>query len=510
MAESGSIGRYRTTAELGRGAMGVVYRGVDPALDRPVAIKVIAAKAVSGGASAEEMEARFLREAKVSARINHPNVVTVYDAGREGDTLYLVMELVEGESLAARLARGAYPEPEEALSMAAQVAEALAAAHTMGVVHRDIKPANVLITREGRIKVTDFGVAKAIGEETGLTRTGVVVGSPAYMAPEQVRGAQVDGRADLFSLGVVLYELVTHRRPFPADTVTTLIYQILNEDPLSSAEVWRSLGDEMAGFLKWCLAKEPTQRIPDASTFAARARVLRPLVAASHEPSGVATAMIKPEPPTTATPIGGRPVPQAAKAPTAAAKPPKPPKPPKPATASGRKLPIVPLAIVAAGALALALAMLFLKHKAPAPVEVTASATPAPAAATPAPVAAIQPTAAPLVVPTEVVPPTPVPTRAEPTATPTPPIVATFACSRGAEFHVSPEDAQVVIDGKLIGIADDWDGMGGGKAYIFPGPGIHYARFSMAGYKTAWVKIEVRPGAKGIVKIDTELDELDR
>jgi hypothetical protein len=116
----------------------------------------------------------------------------------------------------------------------------------------------------------------------------------------------------------------------------------------------------------------------------------------------------------------------------------------------------------------------------------------------------------PTVVPTPVPPPTPVPTRALPTPTPTPPIVAVFACSRGAEFHVSPEDAQVLIDGKVIGKADDWDGMGGGKAYLFPAPGIHYARFSMAGYRTAWVKIEVRPGAKGIVKIDTELDELNR
>ena len=495
MADSGSIGRYKTTAELGRGAMGVVYRGVDPALDRPVAIKVIAAKAVSGDVSAEEMEARFLREAKVSARINHPNVVTVYDAGREGDVLYLVMELVEGESLAHRLARGAYPEPDEALSIVAQMAEALAAAHAMGVVHRDIKPANVLITREGRIKVSDFGIAKAIGDDMGLTRSGVVVGSPAYMAPEQVRGAQVDGRADLFSLGVVLYELVTRRRPFPADTVTTLIYQILNEDPLAKPDVWRSLGDEMAGFLKWCLAKEPTQRIPDATTFAARARALRPLVAAIQEGSGVATAMIKPGVPTTASsPAAAPPPPMPVKAPAAKGKP-------------GRKLPVVPLVIVAAGALALALAMLVLRHKAPPASDVIAAATEMPQVV---PTAVVPVVVVPTVVPTPVPPPTPVPTRALPTPTPTPPIVAVFACSRGAEFHVSPEDAQVLIDGKVIGIADDWDGMGGGKAYLFPGPGIHYARFSMAGYRTAWVKIEVRPGAKGIVKIDTELDELDR
>ncbi len=156
---------------------------MEPALDRPVAIKVIAARTGVVPLSGAELDARFVREARVAARISHPGVVTVHDAGREGDSLYLVMELVEGEALGERLARRDFPAAAEALEVVAQVADALAAAHALGVVHRDIKPGNVILTRGGRVKVADFGVAKAIGEDTDLTRNGTVVGSPAYMAP---------------------------------------------------------------------------------------------------------------------------------------------------------------------------------------------------------------------------------------------------------------------------------------------------------------------------------------
>ena len=154
-----SIGRYTITGELGRGAMGVVYRAMDPALERPIAIKVIAARTNLVPLSGEELEARFLREARVAARINHPGVVTVHDAGREGNSLYLVMELVEGESLSERLARRRFPSAPEALEVVAQAADALGAAHALGVVHRDVKPGNIMLTRGGRVKVADFGVA---------------------------------------------------------------------------------------------------------------------------------------------------------------------------------------------------------------------------------------------------------------------------------------------------------------------------------------------------------------
>ncbi|MCB1008944.1 MAG: serine/threonine protein kinase, partial [Acidobacteria bacterium] len=192
------VGRYEIRGEIGRGAMGRVYRGYDPQLGREVAIKMIATSLAGARDDGDEVAARFLREARVAARLQHPGVVAVYDAGREGDGLYLVMELVDGETLAERLSRGDFPSIEEALDIVAQAADALAAAHATQIVHRDIKPGNLMITRTGRVKVADFGVAKAVGESTELTRTGMMVGSPAYMAPEQVKGQSLDGRSDLF------------------------------------------------------------------------------------------------------------------------------------------------------------------------------------------------------------------------------------------------------------------------------------------------------------------------
>lgn len=276
--------------------MGVVYRGVDPSLDRPVAIKVIATRMGATSVSSQELEARFLREARVAARINHPGVVTIYDAGREGDSLYLVMELIEGESLAERLARGDYPNLSEALTLVARVAEALGVAHSLGIIHRDIKPGNIMLTRDGGVKVADFGVAKAVGEETNLTRTGIVVGSPAYMAPEQVRGQELDGRADLFSLGVVLYELLLRRKPFPSETVTTLIYQILHEDPLAAPEPSRLLPEDVRAFLRRCLAKNASDRIADGQTMAAEARSLVARQSAAGPVAAVTAAVAPPRP----------------------------------------------------------------------------------------------------------------------------------------------------------------------------------------------------------------------
>lgn len=308
MAWPSQVGRYRITGELGRGAMGVVLRGIDPALERPVAIKLIAARAHSGVTS-EEMEARFLREARVAARISHAGIVTVYDAGREGSSLFLVMELIEGESLGDKLARGEYPEPAVALELVAKVAEALGAAHALGVIHRDVKPSNVMITTDGRVKVADFGVAKAIGEDTNLTRTGTVVGSPAYMAPEQVRGQQLDGRSDLFSLGVVLYELLLHRKPFPSETVTTLIYQILHEDPLASPDISRALGDDVAVLLRRCLAKTPEERFPDGAALAAATRVVASRLVQSTiaGPHATGDRVVAPTAASSGTPFTGTP-----------------------------------------------------------------------------------------------------------------------------------------------------------------------------------------------------------
>ena len=316
------IGRYRLGGEIGRGAMGAVYRARDPQLQRDVAVKLISLAYATGHGDPQEAAARFAREARVAARVQHPNVVAVYDFGEEADQLYLVMELVEGETLSQRLARGDFPGTTAALDLVAQTADALAAAHRAGVIHRDIKPANLLLPAAGPVKVSDFGVAKAVGESTELTRTGMMVGSPAYMAPEQVQGQELDGRSDLFSLGVVLYELLMHRKPFPADTLTTLVFQILHQDPFESETVAGRLHPDLIDLLRWALAKERDVRIPDAVTFAARARALAAQFARTAATAATAVG---------AESAGGVPARTFASAPAAAA-PPLPPFPLPPAS----------------------------------------------------------------------------------------------------------------------------------------------------------------------------------
>ncbi|MEZ5313357.1 MAG: serine/threonine-protein kinase [Thermoanaerobaculia bacterium] len=277
MSEPATVGRYQLLSPLGRGAMGVVYRAHDPQLERDVAVKLIALAEGTGEEAFAETSGRFSREARVAARIHHPNVVTVYDAGESGDRLFLVMELVEGEALSSRLSRGEFPDRDQSLEIAAQAADALAAAHLAGIVHRDVKPGNILLSSRGQVKVSDFGVARAVGETTELTRTGMMVGSPAYMAPEQVSGRALDGRADLFSLGVVLYEMLLHRKPFPADTLTTLIYQILHQDPLEEEAVLGQLDPGVADLLQRTLGEGSRNReSPDAATFAPGAAARRP------------------------------------------------------------------------------------------------------------------------------------------------------------------------------------------------------------------------------------------
>jgi len=537
------IGRYAVKGELGRGAMGVVYRGVDPALDRHVAIKVISAGETAGDASLEELEGRFLREARIAAKINHPGVVTVHDAGREGADLYLVMELVEGESLADQRRRGIQRSPSEVFDVVADVADALAAAHAHHVVHRDIKPANILFTKDGRCKVTDFGVAKAVGEGTELTRTGMVIGSPAYMAPEQVKGDKVDHRADIFSLGVVAYEMLFGRKPFPADTVTTLIYQILHEDPVADPEVVGLLGPEVASFLRKCLAKKADDRFADATNMATEARAL---VSMLREISSEMTTVTRlPQRDATVR------VPEGRAKPAAAARP-----------------NWIPFAVAGGALVALvAVVLALISGKGEGKAEVVASA-PVVVVATPTP--APEPTASP--VPTEAptptpAPPTPVPTLgfrrvaggpaspmdgsadrfAEPTAPPrtsrsrwsapvqapasqpqdrrarpaptTAPapddaqVAGTYECRQAAQFNIKPKDTRVTVNGQLIGVAGDFGGglVGrfSGKLYSFSGFGTYLVEFSLEGYQTVRVEVVVRPEAeKRVANLDFDLHPL--
>ena len=221
------FGRYRVLAELGRGAMGVVYKAQDPAINRTVAIKTILMPADE--AERKEYEARFFQEAKAAGGLNHPGIITIHDVGREGDIAYMAMEMLEGVELREMMRRERLALPV-ALELAAQVADALAFAHERGVIHRDIKPANIMIVRGRYAKIMDFGIARMQVSEL-KTKTGMMLGSPKYMSPEQVNGTAVDHRSDIFSLGVVIYELVTGASPYSAREVGELMRQIASDTP---------------------------------------------------------------------------------------------------------------------------------------------------------------------------------------------------------------------------------------------------------------------------------------
>src|SRR5262245_35634020 len=227
--ESSKLGRYAIQSELGRGAMGVVYKATDTALERTVAVKTVNMALEREGA--DKYEARFYQEARAAGSLNHPNIVTVYDVGKEGNVVYMAMEFIEGDELRSLLAAGRPLPVSQAVSVAAQVAEGLAYAHEHGVVHRDIKPANIMVLRDGPVKITDFGIARMRASNDELTQSGMMLGSPKYMSPEQVIGKRADHRSDIFSLGVILYEMLTGAAPFSGENVTALMYQIVNFAP---------------------------------------------------------------------------------------------------------------------------------------------------------------------------------------------------------------------------------------------------------------------------------------
>jgi serine/threonine-protein kinase len=264
------LGRYEIVAELGRGAMGAVFRARDPKIDRTVAIKTIAVPA-SSRHDAEHYRQRFFREAQAAGRLSHPGIVTIYDVGEDeaAHTPFIVMECVEGDSLDRMVA--ATPKeklPREiALKLLRQIAEALDYAHRQGIVHRDIKPANVMVTAEGQPKIADFGIAKLGMAETTLP--GHVVGTPAYMSPEQLNGKAVDGRSDLFSLGVIAYWLLTGVKPFDGDTLTEICVQVVTKDPAPPSEITPGLSIDFDYVLSRALAKDPAMRYQSGSDMAA-------------------------------------------------------------------------------------------------------------------------------------------------------------------------------------------------------------------------------------------------
>ncbi|MDB5750799.1 MAG: protein kinase (serine/threonine-protein kinase)-like protein, partial [Ramlibacter sp.] len=261
------LGRYELLRVLGKGAMGVVYEGRDPNLDRRVAIKTVRVENLSEEAAAE-YEHRFRTEARSAARLQHPNIVSVYDSDRDTNVAFLVMEYIQGDDLKHHLDRGVRYSLEQSLKIIRDLLSALDYAHKQGIVHRDIKPANLLMEPGGRIKLTDFGVAR-IQDSGEATRTqGSVVGTLKYMAPEQVQGQKIDSRADLFSVGVVLYQLLTDKRPFDGDNDFSIIHQIIGHEPAAPSSINPRLPGALDAVVARALAKSRDQRFATARDFA--------------------------------------------------------------------------------------------------------------------------------------------------------------------------------------------------------------------------------------------------
>ncbi len=253
-----NYGRYQVIEEIGQGSMGLVYRAHDPQIDREVALKVLRRDRITG----EEFVNRFLKEARVIGRLSHPNIVTVYDVGQEGPDLYIAMEFIEGSPL-NDLLRIISLSLERIIEIGIQAAQTLDYAHQKGVVHRDIKPSNILLKSDKNIIITDFGIAHIQGStDTLQTREGDIMGTPAYMSPEQVLGKIVDGRADIFSLGALLYELTTGRRPFGGvnGNIATVFNDIIHQEPREPAAISDEVAKDLSAVIMKCLRKEPGER----------------------------------------------------------------------------------------------------------------------------------------------------------------------------------------------------------------------------------------------------------
>jgi serine/threonine-protein kinase len=273
-SETKQFGRYEILSELGRGAMGVVYKARDPQIDRLVALKTIS---LWGQEPDEEKEfrLRFMNEAQAAGRLHHSGIVSVFDVGEDPDNRdpYIVLEYVPGESLSRILSREKKLPLERALKLAEEVADALDYAHAQGVIHRDIKPANILLTQDGRAKIADFGIAKL--NLAHFTIPGRVLGTPAYMAPEQLSGEAVDGRSDLFSLGVILYAMVTGHSPFQGNSATTVCFKVANREPIAASALDMTLPPQLDAVISRAMAKDPKERYQRGVDLADDLRILQ-------------------------------------------------------------------------------------------------------------------------------------------------------------------------------------------------------------------------------------------
>jgi serine/threonine-protein kinase len=259
------IGRYKIVRELGRGAMGVVYLATDPTIGRPVAIKTIRLGEVTNAEERARLRERLFREARSAGVLSHPGIVTIYDMEEQDDIAYIAMEYVNGPTL-DQLISGQPLPADRMFSILGQAAVALDYAHQKGIVHRDIKPANIMVTEDGLSKITDFGIAK-ISTNEQFTMTGAIVGTPHYMAPEQVQGLAVDGRADQFSLAVITFEMLTGEKPFTGEQLTTVVYKIVAEEPVPAHRLNSTLNQQITNVLRRALAKKPDARYPNCQKF---------------------------------------------------------------------------------------------------------------------------------------------------------------------------------------------------------------------------------------------------
>ncbi len=297
MTQATKIGRYEIVEERGHGAMGAVFLARDPAMDRIVALKTIHAVALSGPQSNEYRE-RFYGEARAAGRLAHPGVVPVFDVGEQDGLPFLVMEYIEGQTLADAAKTGHRLTLERVCELGQQIAEALGYAHKHGVVHRDIKPANILLTSKEkygieRPKITDFGVAKLAASQ--LTSTGQLLGTPAFMPPEQFTGSVIDGRSDLFSLGVILYWLATGDQPFPGETITAVSYKVVHTEPVPPRRLNPAISAELEQVILRCLAKDPVARYQTGEDLAQHLAAIRAGRAAPAPSSTIAPAYVSGE-----------------------------------------------------------------------------------------------------------------------------------------------------------------------------------------------------------------------
>ena len=283
--ETNQFGRYEILSELGRGAMGVVFKARDPQIDRLVALKTVSPWGQEPDEE-KEFRLRFMNEAQAAGRLHHSGIVSVFDVGEnpENHDPYIVLEYVQGESLNRILSREKKLAFERALKLAEEIADALDYAHAQGVIHRDIKPANILITQDGRAKIADFGIAKL--NLAHFTVPGRVLGTPAYMAPEQLSGESVDGRSDLFSLGVILYAMVTGHSPFQGTSATTVCFKVANREPIAASALDMTLPPQLDVVISRAMAKDPNERYQRGSDFADDLRILQQ----SHKTTSTSTA----------------------------------------------------------------------------------------------------------------------------------------------------------------------------------------------------------------------------